>query len=145
MRKLVFSDTEAFYQELKTTLERGDLVEVVTGYEHYSELPERLKKIFELHKNKSGTWVNVATGSFIAGAAAVTSIDYSALYVIASAGAGALFGVAVAGPVGAAIGGGLGALVGISAAAMLSGKHEVDIEVDTKGKLHLKVRPIVRN
>lgn len=65
--------------------------------------------------------------------------------MIASAGAGALFGVAVGGPLGAAVGGGLGALVGISAAAMRSGKHEVDIEVDTKGKLHLKVRPKARN
>ncbi len=30
MRKLVFSDTETFYRELKTALEQGEQVEVIT-------------------------------------------------------------------------------------------------------------------
>lgn len=144
MRKLVFSDTEAFYRELKAALEKSESVEVITDYERYSNLPERLKQIFELHKNKSGIWVNVATGAFIPRSVTATTIDYSALYVIGSAGVGAAFGVVVGGPIGAAVGGGLGALIGVTAAVIQSRKHEVEIEVDASGKLHLKIKPIAK-
>lgn len=142
MRKLVFSDTETFYRELKTALEQGEQVEVITDYKRYSDLPEKLKAIFELHKNKSGEWVNVATGAFIPFSVAITTINYSVLYILASAGTGALFGAIVGGPVGAAVGGGIGAIVGTVAVAISRGKHHVDIEIDASGKLRLKISPI---
>ncbi|HIK18770.1 MAG TPA: hypothetical protein IGS53_26285 [Leptolyngbyaceae cyanobacterium M33_DOE_097] len=142
MRKLVFSDTETFYRELKTALEQGEQIEVITDYKRYSDLPEKLKTIFELHKNKSGEWVNVATGAFIPLSASVTTINYSILYILAGAGVGALFGTIVGGPVGAAVGGGIGAIVGAVAVATASGKHHVDIEIDASGKLRLKISPI---
>lgn len=142
MRKLVFSDTETFYRELKTALEQGEQVEVITDYERYSDLPEKLKTIFELHKNKSDAWVNVATGAFIPYSAAATQINYSALYILASAGAGAVFGAIVGGAVGAALGSGIGAIVGTVAVATLGGRHHVDTEIDMNGKLRLKIRPV---
>jgi hypothetical protein len=142
MRKLVFSDTEMFYRELKTALEQSEQVEVITDYERYSDLPEKLKTIFELHKNKSGEWVNIATGAFIPYSAGVTALNYSALYIFAGAGAGAILGFIVGGPVGAAVGGGIGAIVGTVAVVTSSGRHHVDIEIDANGKLRLKISPI---
>lgn len=141
MQKLVFSGTEAFYRELKKSLEQGEQVEVITSYERYSDLPEQLKVIFELHKNKSEKWVNVATGAFIPYSIAVTSINYSALYIIGTAVVGAGLGVVFAGPVGAAVGGGIGAIVGAAAVVMSNGKHQVEIEIDASGKLRIKVNP----
>jgi hypothetical protein len=142
MRKLVFSDTEMFYRELKTALEQSEQVEVITDYERYSDLPEKLKTIFELHKNKSGEWVNIATGAFIPYSAGVTALNYSALYIFAGAGAGAILGFIVGGPVEAAVGGGIGAIVGTVAVVTSSGRHHVDIEIDANGKLRLKISPI---
>ncbi|WP_017305469.1 hypothetical protein [Spirulina subsalsa] len=101
-----------------------------------------MKTIFELHKNKSGEWVNVATGAFIPLSASATTINYSVFYIFAGAGVGALFGAIVGGPVGAAVGGGIGAIVGTVAVATSSGKHHVDIEIDASGKLRLKINPI---
>ena len=142
MRNLVFSDTESFYRELRTALDKGEKIQVITNYTRYSDLPEKLKIIFELHKSKSGQWVNAVTGGFIPFAIGVTVINYSALYIFAGAGAGALLGCVVGGPVGAAVGGGIGAIVGVVAVATSSGKHNVDIEINASGKLRLKIRPI---
>jgi hypothetical protein len=142
MRKLVFADNETFYSELKKALEQGEQVEVITNYERYSDLPERLKTIFELHKHKSGAWVNVATGAFIPLSVAPTGLNYSALYILVPTGVGAIVGGLLVGPIGAAVGGGIGALAGVVAVATSSGKHEVDIEIDASGKLKLKIRPI---
>jgi hypothetical protein len=141
MQKLVFSDTEEFYRELRIALEQGKQVEIITNYKRYSDLPEKLKTIFELHKNKSGEWVNIATGAFIPYSAAVTTINYSFLYVIGAAGAGAIVGGLFVGPVGAAVGGSIGALVGTVAVATLNGRHHVEIEIDASGKLRLKISP----
>ncbi|WP_072620384.1 hypothetical protein [Spirulina major] len=142
MRKLVFSDTETFYRELKIALEQGEQVEVVTDYKRYSDLPEKLKTIFELHKNKSGEWIHVATGAFIPLSTSVTTINYSVLFILGGAGMGALVGAIVGGLVGAAVGGGIGAIVGTVAVATSSGKHHVEIEIDASGKLRLKITPI---
>jgi len=125
-------------------LAQGEEVEVITDYERYSDLPEQLKTIFELHKNKSGMWVNVATGAFIPYSFAATTINYSALYIFGGAGAGAIFGVIVGGPVGAAVGGGIGAIVGTVAVATLNGKHHVDIEINANGKLRFKISPSIK-
>ncbi|MEG4507683.1 hypothetical protein QUA81_14595 [Microcoleus sp. F6_B4] len=130
-----------FYRELKTALEQSEQVEVITDYERYSDLPEKLKTIFELHKNKSGEWVNITTGAFIPYSAAVTALNYSALHIFAGAGAGAILGFIVGGPVGAAVGGGIGAIVG-TLAVVTSGRHHVDIEIDANGKLRLMISPI---
>jgi hypothetical protein len=146
---LVFQDTEKFYRELKVALEQDEPVEVITDYQRYSDLPERLKTIFELEKYKSGTWVNVATGAFIPSSAAVTGINYNALYYIAGA-FGAVVGAAgvgaiIGGPIGAAVGGGigaLGALVGVIAVATSSEKHNVVIEIDINGKIRIRISPI---
>jgi len=141
MRKLVFQDTEKFYRELKVALEQDEPVEVITDYQRYSDLPDKLKTIFELHKHKSGTWVNLYTGAFNPSSAAVTAINYNALYhIAAAAGAGAIVG-GFFGPVGVAVGGGIGAIVGAMAVAVSSGKHDVDIEIDAKGKFRLRIRP----
>lgn len=143
MRKLVFRDTEKFYSELKVALEQDEPVEVITDYQRYSDLPERLKTIFELEKYKSGTWVNVATGAFIPSSAAVAGISYNALYHIAGvAVGGAGVGAIIGGPIGAAVGGGIGALVGVIAVAISSRQHNVDIEIDAIGKIRLRISPI---
>ena len=141
MRKLVFRDNKEFYTELKGALSSGQEVEVVTDYERFSDLPQELKDIFELHRYRTNEWVNVATGAFIAGSVANVGIDYKPLYVLGGAGVGAAAGVFMGGPVGAAAGAGVGALVGMGAAAMASGKHEVDVQVDAKGKLRVVIRP----
>jgi hypothetical protein len=141
MQKLVFSDTEMFYLELKTALEQGEQVDVITNYEQYSDLPEQLKTIFELHKNKSESWVNVNTGAFVASSVVATSINYSALYILSAAVAGAIVGAFV-GPIGAAVGSGIGACIGVVAVVAVNGKHHVDIEIDVSGKLRLRIIPI---
>ncbi|XWK91156.1 MAG: hypothetical protein U7127_14230 [Phormidium sp.] len=141
MRKLVFRDTEKFYSELKVALEQDEPVEIITDYQRYSDLPERLKTIFELEKYKSGTWVNVATGAFIPFGAAVTGINYNALYHIAgAAGVGAIVG-GFFGPVGVAVGGAIGATVGAIAVAISSEKHEVEIKIEPPGILVIRIRP----
>lgn len=142
MRKLVFSDTKTFYRELKTALEQGEKVEVVTDYERYSDLPEKLKAVFELHKSKSGAWVSVATGAFIPGSSSAAGINYFFLYVLTGAGIGAIAGFTVGGPVGVAVGGSIGAIAGVVAAATSGGKHSVIIEIGRDGKLRLNIDPI---
>lgn len=145
MRKLVFSDTEAFYTTLKAALEQDEQVEIITDYQRYSDLPERLKTLFELDKYKSETWVIVTTGEFRPHSAAVSAINYNALYYFAgavgAAGVGAIIGLPF-GPIGVAVGGGIGALVGVITAATSSGKHNVDIEIDVNGKIRLRISPI---
>ncbi|MBE9227302.1 hypothetical protein IQ264_17895 [Phormidium sp. LEGE 05292] len=150
MRKLVFQDTEKFYRELKVALEQDEPVEVITDYQRYSDLPERLKSIFELHKHKSGTWVNLHTGAFVPSAAAFTAINYNALYQIAAAGGaagvGAIVGGFVGGPVGVALGGVIGATVGATVGAMafaISNKeHDVEIKIKRTGEIWLRISPI---
>lgn len=48
VKKLVFSDTDQFYQELTTAVKSGDPVNIITGYTNYDDFPARLKKIFKL-------------------------------------------------------------------------------------------------
>lgn len=141
MKKLVFRDTKKFYSKLRKALESGQQVEVVTDYDHFSDLPQELKDIFELHRYRTDEWVNVATGAFIANSAAQIGLDYKPLYVLAASGTGAVAGGFMGGPAGAAAGAGVGALVGMGAAAMASGKHETNIEVDAAGKLRVIIRP----
>lgn len=141
MQTLVFSDTNEFYEELKHSLDSGQKVEVVTDYTHFSDLPKKLKDIFELHQHRTNEWVSITTNAFVVGSRAKVGFNRQPLYVLGSAGIGAIAGLFIGGPVGAAVGAGIGTLIGIGAAAMESGKHEVNVEVDTAGRLRVIVTP----
>ncbi|MFW5976734.1 MAG: hypothetical protein ACOCQS_02180 [Bacillota bacterium] len=43
----------------------GEEIEIVTDYDHFSEVPLKLRKIFKLDTNKNKSWVNLETGAFI--------------------------------------------------------------------------------
>lgn len=141
MRKIVFQDSKQFYTELKEVLSSDQEVEIVTDYERFSDLPQDLKDIFELHYHRSNKWINIHTGAFIPMSKVAAGINLKPLYVIATAGVGAVAGGIAAGPIGATVGAGVGAIVGICAAAMDSEKYKVDIQVDINGKLRLVVCP----
>jgi hypothetical protein len=142
MKKLVFSDTEEFYKELTEALKSGEEVEVITSYKRFSDLPHRLKQIFELHKYKSDTWVNVSTRAFIPNSVAPVGLNLKALIVLGStatgAGVGAIFGAIP----GAAIGAVIGLTSGAAAAVLMDQNHQVEVEVDTDGRLRIKLQPI---
>lgn len=146
MKKLLtFEDSEKFYRELRITLQAGDEVEIITSFKRYSDLPTKLKEIFELEKHRSGRWINVITGAFVAGSIAPAGLNMKVLIVAGAAGVGAVFGLVAGGPIGAAVGAGLGLAVGAVAAAMSDKDHEVDVEIDNSGRLRIKVRPIAKS
>ncbi|MBD2014346.1 hypothetical protein H6F96_10220 [Microcoleus sp. FACHB-53] len=50
--KLVFSDTNGFYQELADALKSNKEVKISTNYKSYADLPPRLKNIFKLDSSE---------------------------------------------------------------------------------------------
>lgn len=140
-RSLVFKDTDTFYDELKAALKSGDEIDIVTDYERYTDLPEKLKVIFELERAHSSKWVDLSTNAFIAGATAHSALNTKALVVFGAAAAGAGIG-ALGGPVGAAVGAVLGLAAGTVTAVLMDQAHQVFVEIDMRGKLKIKVRPV---
>lgn len=148
MKKVVFADTEEFYQELVNLLKSGEKVEVITSYKRYQDLPPRLIQIFELHKHRTNDWVNVYTGAFIAHSVAPVGLNLKVLIVLGSttvgagmgAGIGALAGGVGAVP-GAAIGAALGLVAGTVAAVLSDRSHQAVVEIDRSGNLRIKISP----
>lgn len=142
MRKqtLVFSDSDGFYKQLTAALKAGDEIEVLTDYERYSELPDKLKSIFKLDRTRSGQWVNSA-GFFIPGAVVPGSLSVKALTVLSSTAVGAAIGARVYSAPGAAIGAVIGLAAGCAASILMDRSHEVDIEIDVRGKMKIHLRP----
>ncbi|MFW5998898.1 MAG: hypothetical protein ACOCP5_04010 [Halanaerobiaceae bacterium] len=40
-------------------------IKITTNFNHFSDVPPKLKKIFKLEKNKNKSWINLDTGAFI--------------------------------------------------------------------------------
>lgn len=56
VKELIFSDTEDFYNQLATSLQSKQAVNITTPYTSYSDFPPRMKQIF-----KSDTFKSSAT------------------------------------------------------------------------------------
>lgn len=124
VKKLIFQDSKKFYNELKSALDGGEEVEVRTDYKRFSDMPKELKDIFELEKHRSGTWVNLVSGAFIAGSVAAAGLNLAPLYVIGCSSVGFIIGM-FGGPLFGAVGSGVGAIVGVAAAALDAESAEV--------------------
>lgn len=139
MKKLVFADTEEFYQKLLECLKSGTEIEIITDYKRFSDLPPRLKQIFELEYHRTGVWTNAVTGVFIPSSIAPVSLNLKALIVLAStamgAGIGGFFGLIP----GAIIGSAIGLAAGTVSAILLDNKHRAEVQIDPHGRFHIKV------
>ncbi len=142
MKKLIFRDTEEFYIELKGALEAKEKIEVVTDIKRYSDLPQKIKDIFDLEKHRNNEWVNVATCAFIPMSIVPAGLNNGPLYVFAAAAVGGGAGIFLGGPFGAAVGAGIGALIGLATMAVASGKHRVRVKVDMTGCLSFEIDPV---
>lgn len=152
MKKLHFKDTNAFYKRLADALKSGEKVILVTPFRSMDEVPDRLKKAFMLEEFKRDSWVNAATGMFVAGTlpslATAVGLNYKPIVVLGATVAGAALGAGVgfvAGGVGAGPGAGVGALIGLAAgtvaSAQMEGGHETQIEIDEYGKMKVHIKP----
>jgi outer membrane lipoprotein SlyB len=68
-------------------------------------------------------------------------LNTKALIVLGATATGAGLGALAGGPVGAGIGAGVGLAAGTVASVFLDRDHEVEVEIDKRGKLNVKVRP----
>lgn len=152
MKKLHFEDTNAFYKKLADALKSGEKVVLITPFRSMDEVPDRLKKAFKLEEFRGNSWVNAATGMFVAGtlpsAATAVGLNYKPIVVLGSTVAGAAVGAGVgaaAGGVGAGPGAGVGAIIGLAAgtlaAAQMDGAHDTYVEIDKNGKLKIHIKP----
>jgi hypothetical protein len=141
VRKLTFRDNEDFYSELKAALESSENIEVLTDFERFSDVPPKLKAIFKLHEHRTDRWVHAVTGVFVPAAGVAAALNPNSLYVTGGAAVGGTAGFLIGGPLGAAVGATLGAAVGAVAAAVRQDRFKVEIEIDIKGKLKIKIVP----
>jgi hypothetical protein len=145
--KLEFEDTDEFYGRLKDLIEADEEIVIETHFEHEDDVPDKLKKSFQL-PNVSGEISNAA-GQFIAGAQAISGLNAKPIWVMGGAAAGAATGGTIGGLTtggpgvapGALIGGASGALFGAISAATLQEHWEVEVTVDAEGKLRFRVTP----
>lgn len=139
MKKLIFDNSDNFYKSLKEAVDSGEEVTIVTDFESYDEVPEKLKKIYNFEDHKSSQWIDPFTKHFVAESFVTGSINMNALYVMGAAVAGAGVGALAGGPIGAAAGAGIGAIVGSIAAAMSDG-YDIEFVIDANGKLIIKMK-----
>jgi hypothetical protein len=141
MKTLHFRDDKAFYEELTAALKSGEPVRVETPFRRYSEVPQKLKDIFEMHKQDRAAWMNVVTGIFTAGTVSGVSLNCKPLVVVGVVATGAAIGGGIGAAVGAAVGAGIGLAAGTVAAVLLDGKHTAQVEITKDGRLVIKVEP----
>ena len=152
MKTLNYENNTAFYSALAAALKSGERIVLVTPFRSMDEVPQRLKDIFELENGGDRSWVNAASGVFVAGTlasqATAVPMNYRPVVVLASTAVGAGVGAgvgAIAGGVGAAPGAGAGALIGLAAgvlaASQMEGAHETEVEIDKEGRLKFHIKP----
>ncbi|MCK6537388.1 MAG: hypothetical protein L6Q84_30840 [Polyangiaceae bacterium] len=146
-RTIQFADTEGFYADLKGALDKRESITIETSFERYDDVPQQLRDICALKRGMALS--DGASGLFVVGMRAPTDLNVRVLYVIGAAAAGAGIGAAVggipsagvgAGP-GAAVGAAIGAGVGVVAAAVTQGKFDVELVIDAKGRLTIRINP----
>ena len=139
MIEMKFFDSKEFYESLKNNLESGVDVEIKTSFKSKDEVPETLSGTLggSLFYSSVATIMTPGVIGFSPG----TSSSYKLNWTVIAAGVGAAVGFFCAGPVGVAVGAGVGAVVGfIADMAASSGEREVNLQVDSSGKLNIKIK-----
>lgn len=133
-----FEDHSAFYSDLKRRLESGQAVEVKTDFTRYEQLPSKFKELFELDKHRSEAWAS--RHAFVAHAIMPASLNFGVLAIFAAAASGAAVG-SLFGPVGTVVGALTGLIVGSVSVAVSSNDSNVEIVIDARGRLTIRIRP----
>ncbi|WP_162052175.1 hypothetical protein [Gloeothece verrucosa] len=138
MRKLIFADTEEFYQKLSYAVTTGETIELHTDYTRFGDLPTHLKQIFQLNQYKTDTWVSKTSSSFIPksfSSVGLSSAYLSKIIINGSTTAGEVFGSLCLGSLGVIIGRTVGLTAGIFSSIFKKEDYAAKVAIDSVGHL----------